>query len=257
MESARRATARRGRRGASFLTSALALREWMPRLLKLDRAGSIGILVSLLAAVLFALLANAVADGRLQPFDEQVLRSLRDPQNVSIPLGPHWLRGTMRDITALGSPTVLVLVSLNVIVMLAVRRQHHALVFVLLAVLGGRLLNVLLKMLFARPRPDVSLHLSPVSSASFPSGHAMDSAVIYLTLGALLVSLVRQPGLKRYFGALSVLLTFLVGLSRVYLGVHYPSDVLAGWIAGVGWAALCWTLERRLQREGAVEPPRA
>jgi undecaprenyl-diphosphatase len=160
----------------------------------------------------------------------------------------------MRDLTALGSATVLVLFVLAVAGALLARRQHHALVLLLVAALGGMLLNILLKPVFGRPRPDAVLRLVEVKSLSFPSGHAMGSAIIYFTLAALLARLVEARALKLYFLGLAALLTFLVGASRVYLGVHYPSDVLAGWTVGLAWALLCWTVARYLQGRGSVEP---
>ena len=162
----------------------------------------------------------------------------------------------MRDLTSLGSAPVLALFVLAVAGSLVVRRQLHALALVLVATLGGEGLNLLLKGLFDRPRPDLALHLAQVNSPSFPSGHAMESAVIYFTLAALLARLVQPRPLKLYFLGLAAFLSFLVGFSRVYLGVHYPSDVLAGWTAGLAWALLCWTVASYLQQRGAVEPPR-
>jgi undecaprenyl-diphosphatase len=113
-----------------------------------------------------------------------------------------------------------------------------------------------LKGLFARPRPELALRLTEVRSLSFPSGHAMQSAIIYLTLAAFLARFVQARALKVYFVGFAFLLSLLVGVSRVYLGVHYPSDVLAGWCAGLAWALVCWAVARRLQREGTVEPPK-
>src|SRR5207302_4145258 len=125
----------------------------------------------------------------------------------------------------------------------------------LVATLGGFLISGLLKNHYERPRPAVVPHLSYVYSSSFPSGHSMLSAVIYLTLGSLLARLAERRRLKIYCVAVAMLLTFLVGVSRVYLGVHYPTDVLAGWAAGLAWAVLCWLVTRYLQRHGAVEKP--
>src|SRR5262249_52953419 len=133
--------------------------------------------------------------------------------------------------------------------------KYHALALLLAAVLGGLLLSLLLKELFKRPRPSVVPHLSHVDTSSFPSGHSMLSFVVYLTLGSLLARLVQPLRLELSVVGVAVLLSFLVGLSRVYLGVHYPSDALAGWAAGLTWAVGCWLLARYLQRRGAVEKP--
>jgi len=162
----------------------------------------------------------------------------------------------MRDLTALGSNVVLLIVTGAVAGFLAARRQSHALALVVVSTAGGFFLAQALKLVFARPRPDLVPHLAVVYSSSFPSGHSMFSAVVYLTLGALLSQLVEERTLKAYFLGVACFLTFLVGLSRVYLGVHYPTDVLAGWAAGLAWALMCWMAASYLQRRGAVEPPR-
>jgi undecaprenyl-diphosphatase len=150
---------------------------------------------------------------------------------------------------------VLVLVTLAVLGFLLLARKYHALLLLLGATLGGLLLNILLKSYYERPRPTVVPHLSDVRTPSFPSGHSMLSAVVYLTLGAMLARLVERRRLKLYFVAVALLLAFLVGVSRVYLGVHYPTDVLAGWAIGLAWAVLCWLVTQYLQRRGAVEKP--
>lgn len=94
-------------------------------------------------------------------------------------------------------------------------------------------------------------------TASFPSGHAMLTAVAFLTLGVLLARMTEHRRLKAFALATSITLTILVGLTRIHLGVHYASDVLAGWVAGGAWALLCWSVARYLQRRGAVEKPGA
>jgi undecaprenyl-diphosphatase len=116
--------------------------------------------------------------------------------------------------------------------------------FVLAAVGGGQLVSTLLKLGIDRPRPDLVPHLMLETSRSFPSGHAMMSAVTYLTLGSLLARIVKERRLKIFFLTVAVLLTFVVGVSRVYLGVHWPSDVLAGWCAGFAWAMIWWLTAR-------------
>jgi undecaprenyl-diphosphatase len=114
-------------------------------------------------------------------------------------------------------------------------------------------LSFALKHLFGRERPDIILHMVMVHTPSFPSGHAMLSAVIYLTLGALLAQVVQRRASRIYFLTVAMVLTFLIGLSRIYLGVHYPTDVLAGWAVGLAWALFCWLVARQLQRRGAIE----
>jgi undecaprenyl-diphosphatase len=157
------------------------------------------------------------------------------------------------DISALGGYAVLTLMILSVVGYLMLARRFHALVLVLAATLGGWGLSTALKDLFGRPRPSIVPHLTHVGSASFPSGHAMLSAIIYLTLGALLARLVARRSLKLYFILVAVIVSLLVGSTRIYLGVHYPSDVLAGWAAGLVWAVACWLAARYLQHKGAVE----
>ena len=113
-----------------------------------------------------------------------------------------------------------------------------------------------MKALFLRPRPQVVPQLRAVVETSFPSGHAMNSAIIYLTLAALLARLVQPRALKVYFLALAMLMTFLVGLSRVYLGVHYPTDVLAGWTVGLAWASVCWLVEQHFDVRAGIRAER-
>lgn len=201
----------------------------------------------------FVIVAGLVFGGATREFDEHVMRFFRDPHAPGVLRGPAWLEGSVRDITALGGATVLVLFTAAVAVFLGVRRQRHALVLVVVASLGGLLLANGLKLAFQRPRPDLVPHLTRVDSTSFPSGHAVSSAVVYLTLGALLSQLVEERKQKAYFLGVACFLTFLVGLTRVVLGVHYPSDVLAGWSAGLAWALVCWMVAEYLQRRGTVE----
>lgn len=214
-------------------------------------------LVALLIIVLgtwgFIALADEVREKDTQKFDERILVALRKPGNLAEPLGPQWLGDAGRDVTALGGVTVLTLITLAVAGFLWIRGQRGAMLFVLIAALGGLLISSALKWWFNRPRPTVVPHLAYVSSSSFPSGHSMMSAVVYLTLGSLLARFVQERRVKIYVMALGILLTFLVGISRMYMGVHYPTDVLAGWSAGSVWALFCWVVARQLQRRGTVE----
>jgi undecaprenyl-diphosphatase len=213
--------------------------------------------LALAAAALwgFVELADEVLEGETHAFDERILLALRSATDPSDPLGPGWLEELMRDVTGLGSTGVLTFVTLAVAGFLALNRKTHAALFVVAAVGGGMLLSTLLKMGFDRPRPDLVPHGALVYTASFPSGHATISAVVYLTLGALLARVQPRFVLKLYLLGLAILLTVMVGVSRVYLGVHWPTDVLAGWAVGAAWALLCWATALWLQRRGRVEAP--
>jgi len=202
----------------------------------------------------FLALAGLVAEGQTRRFDERLLLSLRVAGDPSRPLGPAWMPEVARDITALGSTDVLWMATVAVAGFLALDRKYAAMGFVIAAVCGGWAMSFALKAAFERPRPDLVPHLMRAYFSSFPSGHSMMAAVVYGTLGSLLSSLVTRRRLKFYFLALAATVAGLVGLSRVYLGVHYPTDVLAGWSAGLAWATLCWLVERRLKRRGEIEP---
>jgi len=211
------------------------------------------VLVVVLGVWGFAELADEVIEGDTRAVDEWIIRAMRTPGNPSDAVGPMWFEGTVRDVTALGSAAVITIVLVAVIGFVAIRRQYHALGLIIVSVAGGGLINLLLKHFFARPRPDLVEPLMRETSASFPSGHSLLSAVVYLTLGALLTRLVQPKRLKLYIITTALFLSFIVGLSRVYLGVHYPTDVLAGWTVGLVWAVVCWLVAARLQKRGWVE----
>jgi undecaprenyl-diphosphatase len=200
----------------------------------------------------FALLIG-LASGEPRRFDTVVLLALRRPDGT--PIGPPWLALMMRDLTALGGMAVLGLAGLVALGALALRRRWRAVWLLLLSLPGAMLLNTLLKQHFDRPRPDLVTRLAEVATSSFPSGHAMLSAVGYLTLGALLAVAAERRRDRGYILGVAVVLTLLVGFSRVFLGVHWPSDVLAGWCLGAAWAMGCWLLLRAWPRSER-EPPR-
>jgi len=201
-------------------------------------------------------LADEVLEGTTQRYDEWVLRLLRTPGDMTDPIGPAWFEDMWRDVTALGSATVLTLVTVACAGYLLMRKQYGMLVLLAVATVGGQLVSLLLKGLVDRPRPAFDSGVGYVATSSFPSGHSMLSAVVYLTIGALVARASSPYRDKVYVLTLAMLVTLLVGVSRVYLGVHYPTDVLAGWSIGVIWALLCWLVAQYLQKRGAIEPPR-
>lgn len=201
----------------------------------------------------FVQLAGEVLEGDTLRFDRVILLALREAGNPASPIGPGWLHEAARDITALGGHAVLTIITLSTALYLAMTGRRHAALLVIAAVGGGSLLSTLLKLGFDRPRPDLVPHSVQVYTASFPSGHAMLSAVAYLTLGALLARVHERRSVKIFVLGLAIALTALIGMSRVYLGVHWPSDVLAGWCVGAAWASLCRYVALLLQREGQVE----
>jgi undecaprenyl-diphosphatase len=236
----------------------VALRRW-PRWRKLERKEITWLLVGLGACVLlwvFATLASEVIEGETAAFDVWILKSLRSATDPSKPIGPQWLESAMLDLTSLGSPTVLGLFVAAVVGFLLLQARYRTATVVLITAASGELVNMVMKNFFLRPRPSVVPHLRDVVSSSFPSGHAMESAIIYLTLGAMLMRLSERRLTKVYCLSVAVLLTLLVGVSRIFLGVHYPTDVIGGWMFGFVWASLCWLAEQRLESVTGIKKER-
>ena len=200
----------------------------------------------------FLKLASEVMEGETNALDTRIVRALRKADDPARPIGPEWLESSMLDITAIGGPTVLGLVVLSVVGFLLLQARYRTAIVVLATAASGDLANYAMKNLFLRPRPDVVPHLRDVASTSFPSGHAMESAIIYLTLGAMLMRLAERRITKIYCIGMAIFLTLIVGVSRVYLGVHYPTDVAAGWMFGFFWASLCWIVAKRFESETGV-----
>jgi undecaprenyl-diphosphatase len=195
----------------------------------------------------FAELAGEVLEGDSRIFDRAVLLALRSPLDPAVPLGPPWVEQIARDVTSLGGVTVLVLLTAAVTGYLLMIHRRALAALILASIGGGSLLSALLKSAFGIPRPDLVPHADGVCTASFPSGHAMLSAITYRTLAALLAGVQEQPRVKAYLIVVAIALTVLVGVSRIHLGVHWPTDVLAGWCVGSAWAMLCWLVARELR----------
>ena len=205
------------------------------------------------AVFLFDKAASEVMEGDTLALDRAILLGLRTPGDLKVPVGPDWLSEAMVDITALGGVTVLTVIAALAAGYLLVDRKPHAAAFTVGAIAGGALVSTFLKWLYARTRPDVVEHLVGIDSASFPSGHAMNSAVVYLTLAVLLARTQTDRRVRIYLISVAMALTLAVGFSRVYLGVHWPSDVMAGWTVGGLWAVLCSMVAKSLQSHRTIE----
>jgi undecaprenyl-diphosphatase len=236
-------------------TTAMLKLRWNGVRSRLKIETQILLLLAMLAIsiLLFLHLASEVVEGDTLAFDRAILLALRRPEALAVPVGPVWFPKVMTEITAIGGGTVLTMMTVLVVGYLVAAKRTANAVFVIVAVSGGAILSAILKHFFERPRPELVPHLVRVSSASFPSGHAMNSAVVYLTLGTLLAKSERTAAVRIYLMGAAILLTILVGFSRVYLGVHWPTDVVAGWCVGSIWALVCSMIAQHLQDRRTLE----
>jgi len=210
------------------------------------------LLVALLAVALalwgFLHIAEEVGEGDTRAFDTAVLFAMRTGDSHD-PIGPVWLEFAARDVSALGGFTVLTLLAVLALGFFLVTKKSVEGLVLLAAVLGATALSEGLKFGYARPRPDLVAHAVETLGSSFPSGHATLSAATYLTIGALLAHAQERRRVKTYIHVTAILLALLIGVSRVYLGVHWPTDVLAGWCIGAAWSILCVTLASWMARD--------
>lgn len=218
---------------------------------KRNYAGLAGI--ALLLAI-FGILADYVLEGETHAMDNAILMAFRVPGHPEQPIGPSWLAEAVRDITALGSYSLLALFVVFVLLQLLLIGRRSTALLLAGAVISGTVISTVLKLLFDRPRPSLT-GVAEVFTSSFPSGHSLVSAVTYLTIGAVLAGTTDLVRLRvLYFGA-AIVLTMLAGLSRIYLGVHYPSDVIAGWSLGGAWALVFYILGNALAQKETFDRP--
>ncbi|QDV05657.1 phosphatidylglycerophosphatase B [Planctomycetes bacterium Poly30] len=215
------------------------------------------LVVVALGALVFYLIATGVGRGRSEGLDESILLWFRAAGDLNDPIGPIWVEEAMRDVTALGGLTVSAMaIGLLFVMELFVGRRKAALYhFVAIAV--GLALTFYLKDFFQRPRPELVPHEARVLTKSFPSGHAATAALTHLTMGAFIARDCVQRRSKVLAIAAALLLSVSVGISRVYLGVHWPTDIFAGWVLGASWAWAAWIIEGHLRRRGTLEPLRS
>jgi undecaprenyl-diphosphatase len=218
----------------------------------LTRHGWVPLIAMLLALIGFwgfLELADDVQEGETNAFDRWVFEHVAGRYET---IGKFAQEGG-RDLTALGGTTVITLMVAGVTIFLLLRRQWKSAGFVLVAVLGGLAISLLLKEFYDRARPDIYAHQSHTSTSSFPSGHSANAAVAYLTMAILLAKLVESAKMKAYVLAGGLLIPLLVGLSRIFVGVHWPTDVLAGWLIGLAWGLFVYAAATYLQEHGKLE----
>lgn len=199
-----------------------------------------GALVAVACTYGFAELAGHVVSGNTQTFDDAILRWI----------GAHrtpWLTAAMVEITSLGTGVVVMMTVLISATFLWLSHHKHSAALLGVATLGGLVLNDLLKMGFARPRPLIIEWGVHAASSSFPSGHSMNAVIVYGTVAYLVARLQESHRVRVLTLCFAALIIALVCASRLYLGVHYPSDVLAGLTIGLGWAAFCLATLEALQ----------
>lgn len=234
---------------------------WLWRFARRELGLVLALAIAAAGLWIFASVVDEAMEGDAHAVDRAILLALRAPGDPAQPVGPSWLTVFVKELTALGGFSILAVVSLLVAGYLALSRDWGRIALIAVSVLGGVGLSQWAKSLFDRPRPDFVAHLVEVETASLPSAHAMMSAVVYLTLGVLLAQVQERRRAAAYVLGCAVALTVAVGASRVFLGVHYPTDVLAGWAFGAAWAMGCWAAARllvlyRRRRAGAAVPAR-
>ncbi|MDF0490525.1 phosphatase PAP2 family protein [Sphingomonas sp. H39-1-10] len=220
------------------------------RLAFVKREATLIVAFIIVAAALLVVirLGSEIREDGTSDFDRWLLLSLRQPRNLAVPIGPAWLQPVLVDITALGGATALTLLTVSVVGYLLAAKKWTTAALIAAATISGSLIGQLLKVSFARARPTIVPHFVEIHSLSYPSGHATNSAVVFLTLGVLLARAQTARATRIYVLVAAMLFTALIGCSRVYNGVHWPTDVIAGWVIGGSWALLWWAIALRAQR---------
>jgi undecaprenyl-diphosphatase len=216
-----------------------------------DRAGSLlgalGIFLVAGAAIaafgtwVFSELAETVMAGKTQSFDEAVLRWIFTRHTPA-------LDAAMIEITALGTGTVVLMIVCVAALFLSLTKHKYSALLLLVATAGGLALDMVLKLRFDRPRPHVFAWGTNAVSSSFPSGHAMSATIVYSTVAYLAARLQRRQWARWVTMMIAIAVIALICFSRLYLGVHYPSDVLAGAVIGLSWAAFCMATLEAIQK---------
>ncbi len=189
---------------------------------------------------LFALMAIPAASGETRAFDRDILLALRQSDNVAATAGPHWLGVLMPAITELAGTPLLTVLTIVLAGYFITKRASGSLAILLAVVIGQSIVVQLLKGAFGRERPDFLPHLVEATSPSFPSGHSASAAAVFLTLAAFIAHETRSASVRVYVFLVAIILALAVAFSRVFVGVHYPTDVIGGLGVGAAWAAFIW-----------------
>ncbi len=211
---------------------------------------AIPLAVAALAFGVFAAIAAAVSDGLTQGADAWGLLAFRNPVDLAHPLGPAWLQASGRDFTGLGSNGVMAALVLAGSGLLAFARRRPAALFLATSFLGALALDTAIKHWVGRPRPELVPHAARVFTASFPSGHATVSSAACLAAALLLLRARTEPAYRMFALVVTVAFVAVIGASRLYLGLHWPTDVVAGWALGVSWTSVCWAIIMSRQPSG-------
>lgn len=213
----------------------------------IPRALPVALTVVVITWGAFEVLATRLRDSA-EDLDHQIVFLLRDPRDHAQMIGPRALEEVMRDFTALGGYAVLTVTIVAFAVFQRLQNGPSHCRFFLITTIGGYLCSMLMKKTVGRDRPAIVPHLSHVETSSFPSTHSMMSAITWLTIGVMLSQHSDHPAIRRLLTLLPLLLAFSVGISRVFMGVHFPTDVLAGWTAGLLWTWAAFAIWPRALR---------
>lgn len=230
------------------LKKLISLKDFLHELVTKEIKVLLALLVLLICVLVFLEIGDAISAGETRKFDLSILEFFRSEDDFSKPAGPSWITNFMTDVTALGGGYVLAIMSVFVLIFLILQKHYDAFWLLLAATAGGALISFGLKEIYGRERPDLEFRLITTTYFSFPSGHSMMSAVLYLTQAAIVARFQRTWKIRIYILSAALFLTLIIGASRVYLGVHYPTDVIGGWTIGLAWASFCWFAAWYIQR---------
>jgi undecaprenyl-diphosphatase len=211
--------------------------------------------IALMVALAGSCVAVVLAEDEPHRMDRQILLAMREKHDRADPIGPAELEQVARDVTALGGSPLVLTLTVTACGYLVLRRRWLSASVVVVSVMGGEIASDTIKAIVDRPRPDLVPRFVQVYSASFPSGHAFLAMVVYLTIAMQLARLEKAAVVRGYLIAIALVIVAAVGISRIYLGVHWPSDVLAGWGIGLAWVLVVWAAARVYERGSSLARP--